>query len=393
MNTQKRRVGVIGGGQLAWMMGGAAQDLGLELIVQTPNATDPAVSVATDTVYGAIANATVTAQLAQRCDVITFENEFVDLDALSQLEQAGVLFRPRLQALSPLLDKYQQRQFLRDCGIPTPDFVALEGDRLTDVQTALPQPLSFPVVLKARRLGYDGQGTHILRTQAELATVLEQLPHTDWLLEAFVPFDCELAIMAARSAEGEIVVYPVVETQQEDQVCRRVFVIPDWPESVTQQAVAIAHTILTQLDVVGIFGIELFLTQHGKVLVNEIAPRTHNSGHYTLDACITSQFEQQLRAVCEMPLGRPDLTCPGAVMVNLLGFETSEKDYAAQRQAMSQIPNAQVYWYGKLQSRSGRKLGHVTVRLQAEADQNLRAEAEAIAKTIEAIWYGAKETR
>lgn len=380
-----QRVGVVGGGQLAWMMGKAARDLGLELVVQTPKLTDPAVVVAADTVLGAIANAEVTAQLAQQCDVITFENEFVDLDALGHLANQGVKFAPRLSALAPLLDKYQQRQFFKDLGVATPEFMAW-GDRpLTDF--SLPTPFEFPVVLKARRHGYDGQGTHILRSPEALQAVLADQPDVDWLLEAFVPFERELAVMAARFADGTVVIYPVVETQQENQVCCRVMVLPNIAAEVVQQAEAIAQAVLNTLDVIGIFGFEFFLTADGRVLVNEIAPRTHNSGHYTLDACTTSQFEQQLRAVCGLPPGSPQMTCAGAVMVNLLGFEVSQSDYQDQRKTLEHIPDAHVYWYGKTESRIGRKLGHITVTLEDDDPANLRQNADAIIQQIESIWY------
>jgi 5-(carboxyamino)imidazole ribonucleotide synthase len=381
-----KRVGVIGGGQLAWMMAGAAEALGIELLVQTPSPHDPAVRIASDVVLAAIDDADATAALASRCDVITFENEFVDLDALAGLAQAGVRFYPQLETLAPLLDKYHQRCYLRDAGLPVPRFAAVESN--SDMATL--SQFGFPVVLKSRRHGYDGQGTYILKDQAELEAVLPRL-NQPLLLEEFVPFQQELAIMVARSIEGAIVTYPVVETQQVDQVCRRVFVTPV-PAQVVREVEAIAATLMDRLQVVGIFGIELFLTADKRVLVNEIAPRTHNSGHYTLDSCVTSQFEQQLRAVCGLPLGSPDLLTSGAVMVNLLGYERSESDYLTQRQQIDEIPQAHVHWYGKAESRPGRKLGHVTVGLQqesGEAKRAIRAIAQQIADQIESIWYPA----
>lgn len=367
-----KRVGVIGGGQLAWMMAPAAQKLDMSLVVQTPQETDPAVTVASRVVLATVADASATLQLAKQCDVITFENEFVDLPALAQLEAQGVCFYPRLRSLAPLLDKLDQRQFLQQIGVPTPRFTPI-------AEELKPQQLSqfgWPTVLKTRRHGYDGQGTFILQATDTLPSTSATVP---WLLEEYVPFQCELAVIAARSATGEIVIYPVVETQQESQVCRRVFATGF--EAETAQAEEIACQILQELDYVGVMGIEFFLTRQG-LLVNELAPRTHNSGHYTLDACVTSQFEQQLRAVTGLPLGSPELTCAGAVMVNLLGYEVARRDYQEKRLALSQIPNASVYWYGKT-SRPGRKLGHVTVRLDADQID----EAKQIADQIEQLWY------
>ena len=381
--NQVKRLGIIGGGQLAWMMAGAAQKLGIELIVQTPHASDPAVAIAEESIFAPIDDAKATAALASRCDVITFENEFVDLKALLSLAQQGVCFRPGLQVLSHILDKYDQRCYLQQLGLPVPKFVAVGdlGDKGDNYE------LDFPVVLKARRHGYDGQGTFIIKDLDALQQKLEASGQQSlFLLEEFIPFERELAVIAARSSTGDIVTYPIVETQQQEQVCRRVLVPAEISSEVVAEVKAIAHTLLENLQAVGVFGIELFLTPEGKVLVNEIAPRTHNSGHFTLDACITSQFEQQLRAVCGLPLGDPSLRCPGAVMVNLLGYEYSEQNYLEQRQQIEQMPQAHVHWYGKTPSRPGRKLGHVTV-LQ---DEENRHEARAIAQTIESIWYQAK---
>ncbi|HLO88364.1 MAG TPA: 5-(carboxyamino)imidazole ribonucleotide synthase [Nostocaceae cyanobacterium] len=390
-----KRVGIIGGGQLAWMMGDAAKKLGVELIVQTPSKTDPAVSIAQETVLAAVDDATATEILAAKSDVITFENEFVDLAALSHLANKGVCFRPRLAALAPLLDKYHQRCYLRDLGLPVPQFFDLTG---ADFPAKI-ESLGWPVVVKARRHGYDGQGTFIVKSLADLPQkIIDKITNQDdlqelspsssnsssqYLAEEFVPFTKELAIIAARSVNGEIVTYPVVETQQQQQVCRWVIAPALISPQQQEEIEAIAHTILNSLQVVGVFGIELFLTAGGKVLVNEIAPRTHNSGHFSLDACTTSQFEQHLRAVCGLPLGHTSLHCPSAVMVNLLGYENSQSDYQNQRQQLAAIPQAQLHWYGKTESRPGRKLGHITVLLE----QQSRQAAKDIVHKIESIWY------
>lgn len=377
-SSKIQRVGVVGGGQLAWMMGAAASRLGIELVVQTPHATDPATVIAADPVLAAIDDVKATAELATRCDVITFENEFVDLDGLQTLEAKGVLFQPSLSSLAPLLDKYVQRCYLQDLGLPTPRF--WEWDCGQDL------PIEFPFVVKVRRHGYDGQGTFIVKDSASFESICVKLKGLALLVEEFVPFDRELAVIAARSANGEIAIYPIVETQQENQVCRLVIAPAQISLEVKAEAEAIAHTLLNSLQAVGVFGIELFLTADNQLLVNEIAPRTHNSGHFTIDACKTSQFEQHLRAVCQLPLGNCDLNSAGAVMVNLLGYESAESDYLDKRKQLAQIDGAFVHWYGKKASRPGRKLGHVTVLLDREAVENGRSPAQAIARTVESIW-------
>lgn len=373
-----RRVGVVGGGQLAGMMAAVAPSLDLSLIVQTPHISDPAVAEAHEVVLAEAADASATAELAGLCDVITFENEFVDLEALSTLVTKGVCFRPSLTSLAPLLDKYHQRQLLQTLGLPTPKFEAIS---LATVSSSHLITAEKPLVLKTRRHGYDGQGTFIIHNPHELEARLRQLSDQPLLVEEFIPFERELAVIVARSSTGEIVTYPVVETQQVNQVCRRVFAPAKLSPQVVDAVEAIAHTLLDSLQVVGVFGIELFLAQDGNVLVNEIAPRTHNSGHYTIEACATSQFEQHLRAVSGLPLGNTALVCSGAVMVNLLGYETAESDYLGKRQQLAEVPNAYVHWYGKTQSRPGRKLGHVTVLLDDPSD------APAIAQQVETQWY------
>ncbi|BAY27634.1 phosphoribosylaminoimidazole carboxylase ATPase subunit [Calothrix sp. NIES-2100] len=383
-----KRVGIIGGGQLAWMMADGAKKLGVELIVQTPSQHDPAVNIAQETVFALVDDAKATEILAEKCDVITFENEFVNLEALSVLENQGVCFRPRLAALAPLLDKYHQRCYLQALGLPVPHFFAVDESLIeqpTELQSKIAHlsfPQKNPIVLKSRRHGYDGQGTFIIKDGDSLQQKLTS-SSSHYLIEEFVPFERELAVIAARSVDGEVVTYPVVETQQEQQVCRRVIAPAEITANLAAEIDVIARTLLNNLEVVGLFGIELFLTPDGRVLVNEIAPRTHNSGHFSLDACETSQFEQHLRAVCGLPLGAPTLKTPTAVMVNLLGYETSQSDYQSQRQQIAAIAQSYIHWYGKTESRPGRKLGHVTVLL----DTLNRDQAQAIARTIESIWY------
>ena len=369
------RVGVIGGGQLAWMMAAEAPSLDIELIVQA-EIDDPATSRVKEVVLGKVDDAKATADLTQKCEVITFENEFIDLEALRQLEQKGVNFQPSLNTLAPLLDKYNQRSYLQSIDIPVPKFSlgSQKNDPVADY--------GFPFVLKARRHGYDGQGTFIVKNHPDLSGLVWSLPYTELLVEEFIPFERELGIIAARNASGDIAVYPVTETYQQNQVCHWTITPANVTEEVARSVKAIACRILDSLEVVGVLGIEFFLTTDNRVLVNEIAPRTHNSGHYTLDGCETSQFAMQLQAVTGMPLGSTALRSAGAVMVNLLGFEESDSDYKEKRDRLRAIPNSFVHWYGKT-SHPGRKLGHVTVVL----DEEQLPQARSIVEQIESIWY------
>lgn len=371
-----KRVGVIGGGQLAWMMGAEAPALDIELNIQAVSEDDPAVSRANKVIVGDVDDATATDKLAQISDVITFENEFVDLPALHKLEKMGVWFRPSLATLAPLLDKFDQRSYLKNIGIAVPKF------GLYPTAEYIESEFGFPVVLKARRHGYDGQGTFMIKTLLDLEWLAQTVPIDELLVEEFIPFERELGVIAASNG-SQIAVYPVTETYQESQVCHWTITPADVPKEVAESVKAIAVKILDKLAVVGVLGIEFFLTKDNRVLVNEIAPRTHNSGHYTLDGCETSQFAMQLQAITGLPLGSTALKSSGAIMVNLLGFEESDTDYEEKRQHILEIPNSFLHWYGKT-SRPGRKLGHATVLLNGEQ----LTQAKSVINKIESIWYG-----
>ena len=406
-SMRKTKIGVIGGGQLAWMMAKVADSLAIELVIQTASKQDPAVSLAKDCIIAPIDDAEATARLASICDLITFENEFVDLQALQKLAHQGVSFYPSLESLSPLLDKYHQRCCLSKIGLPVPKFIDLKPNlettsSLTTQQDPETRPtnyysqlsellnqhkLTFPLVLKTRRHGYDGQGTVIVKTEPELQLTLKNFNKVDLLAEEFIDFECELAVIAARNTKGEIRIYPTVKTYQKNQVCHWVIAPFDLPPKQDQIIKQLASELLTKLNYVGVLGIELFLTKSGAILVNEVAPRTHNSGHYSLDACNISQFAMQLKAITGKPLGNIHLKTDGAVMVNLLGYENSKSDYLPQRKAIANLNNSYLHWYSKTESRVGRKLGHVTVLLDIHKGENLSNKGKLIAEQIESIWY------
>ena len=386
----RQKIGVIGGGQLAWMMAIAAKKLGLELTVLAGSPNESAVGVADRVIYGKVNDAEATAQLAKYCEVITFENEFVDLVALQELEdfidQEGdrpLLFLPRLETLAISGDNLKQRQHFRDRQIPTPEFYGVDTEREL---LAAADRLGYPFVLKARRHGYDGKGTWVIADQTELRSAWETMQKLPAIAEAFIPFERELAVIVARSLSGEIAIYPVVETLQTNQVCRHTIAPARINESIEAEVKNIAAQIVTSLDAIGVFGIEFFLTAQGDISVNEIAPRTHNSGHYTIEGCQTSQFEQLLRVVSGQPLGDMAMVAPVAIMVNLLGFEENTSDYLEKRQAIACFPNTHIHWYNKTIASVGRKLGHVTILAETyDMAIDLR-------DRIESIWYTATYT-
>ena len=414
-------IGVVGGGQLAWMLAQAARDLNLPLHVQTPAASDPAARLATALVQAPVDDVAGTRQLASACQAITFENEWVDLQALAPLAAAGVRFLPSLSALEPLVCKRSQRELLQRLQLPAPPWLPLadllvpitpEGDAdVADLEAranGLAEPIlpvwlhpshsgagsaplqlrpgwQFPLMAKAATGGYDGKGTQVLRDRGDLDALLQRVDPANWIVEAFVAFDCELAQLVCRDRSGAVLCYPLVQTHQHQQVCDWVLTPAEVPHAVQAFARNIAASLLTAIDYVGVLSIEFFYGPQG-LQVNEIAPRTHNSGHLTIEAARTSQFAQQARIVAGLPMGPVDLQVPGALMVNLLGFEASAGDYGAEREALAALPGATVHWYGKQGSSPGRKLGHVTLLLEAEEPPARRHEAMARLEEVRRIW-------
>lgn len=401
-------IGIVGGGQLALMLAQAAQELGLDLHVQTPSASDPAAAAASSVVLAPLDDLQGTRQLARRCAAISFENEWLDLQALAALEAEGVRFVPALAALEQLVSKRHQRQLLNRLNLPAPRWCGLEMvlvDRLDADQLprqdqdvddpveqaprqlgpALPAGFDFPVMAKAALGGYDGKGTRVLREQADLDALLAEVDPHDWILEELVPFEMELAQLACRDRAGRVQCYPLVQTHQHQQVCDWVLAPAPVPHAVQAHARNLAASLLTAIGYEGMVSLELFYGPTG-LQVNEIAPRTHNAGHLTIEACQTSQFAQQLRIVAGLPMGPAELRLPGAFMVNLLGFRAEETDYSDERQALAGLAGAALHWYGKQGSGLGRKLGHLTLNLDAAEPGERLAEAMAKLDLVRRIW-------
>jgi len=348
----RHRVGIVGGGQLARMMAEAAPRLGLELTVLDPTPGAPASDFAAQ-IVGDFDDRAALRELAAVSDVVTLDIEAVSAAALATLEQAGATVAPSSRVLGIIQDKLVQKQFLTAHELPAGRYAAIDD-------LAALQAFGLPCILKARRHGYDGRGVKLVRKEAEAAPLLAG---GACLAEAVVDIDKELAIMVARNARGEIARYPVVEA--EFDAAANILDTIKAPAAVTSDVAArcaeLATRAIEALDGIGIFGIEFFLDRSGEVLINEISPRPHNSGHYTIEACATSQFEQHLRAVTNMPLGPTTLIRPAASF-NLLG-EPQARGVPAYRglDDAARIPGAAVHLYGKQSVQPYRKMGHVTV--------------------------------
>jgi 5-(carboxyamino)imidazole ribonucleotide synthase len=293
------------------------------------------------------------------CDLITLENEFVDATVLRQFEEMKLPVYPSSQTLEQIQDKLIQKITMMQENLPVPSFAPLDT---SDTARDFGRKYGYPFLLKARRNSYDGYGNATIHTPNDIQPHWERLSQGDRALmgEAFVPFTHELAVMVVRGRKGDVKAYSVVETVQKNHVCHVVRAPANLSPEILAKARYVAVKAVQAINGVGVFGVELFLLADGTILFNEIAPRPHNSGHYTIEGCVTSQFENHLRAVMGLPLGSVDLRAPAVVMVNLLGTKdgTMNTDNLAQT---LKYDNVHVHLYGKRQLRKGRKMGHITI--------------------------------
>ena len=346
-------VGMIGAGQLARMTAAAAIGLGIRFRVLAAAPDESAAQVCADTVLGDYRSTDDLLAFAAGCDAITFDHEHVPQPQLAALEQAGFAVRPSAAALRLTQDKLAMRARLTELGVPCPRFEPVAS--LDDV-LAFADRTGWPVVLKAVSGGYDGRGVWVCRSGAEVADVLSH--GLSLLAEEFVPFQRELAVLIARSPSGHGAVYPVVETIQRDGINHEVLApAPGLADDLAEGAIQLGLTLARDLDVIGLLAVELFETRRG-LLVNELAMRPHNSGHWTIEGARTSQFEQHLRAVLNWPLGAPTATAPCVVMANVLGGDDPDL-HGKLNHVMAADPALKVQLYGK-PVRPGRKVGHVT---------------------------------
>ena len=343
------RLGILGGGQLAKMTASAAATLGCEVVILERQDDFPAHSVDAHAIIGDWDDPADLLKLASVVDVVTLENEFVSTDALAALAEQGRPLWPTVATMRLVQDKLRQKQALLEVGLPV--------TRFADAPTRdAVRAFGFPAVLKKRRYSYDGKGNATVRTEAELDAAWMKLEGDRQALyvEEFCPFQRELAVIVTRGQDGRAVRYPAVETVNREHICH----LTRGPVNVPGLG-DLSERAIAALGGVGSFGMEWFELADGRLLVNEIAPRVHNTGHYTIEACECSQFENHVRAVLGWPLGSPALVAPAAAMVNLLGGGDGPGTPAGLAEAL-RCPGAHVHVYGKTRSARGRKMGHVT---------------------------------
>ena len=363
---QNFKLGVLGGGQLGRMLIQSGIDFNIPFSILDPDEHAPCSTLA-EFHHGKLTDYDTVMKFGSACDVITIEIENVNTSALKALVQQGKKVYPQPEVIELIQDKRTQKAFYKNNGIPTAEFILVQNAAEVKANASF-----LPAVNKLGKEGYDGRGVQILRSEKDLVNAFD----APGLLEKLIDFDKEISVIVARNEAGEIKTFPVVEMvfHPVHNLVEYLFAPADLPESVIKEADAIAKTIITKLDMVGLLAVEMFVTKDAKVLVNEIAPRPHNSGHQTIEANITSQYEQHLRAILNLPLGDTTLVLPSA-MVNLLG----EADYSGLAKyegfhEVAKLPGVHIHLYGKRITKPFRKMGHVTIvdkdiaRLKKTAD-------------------------
>jgi 5-(carboxyamino)imidazole ribonucleotide synthase len=342
-------IGILGGGQLGRMTAMAAARLGYRAHAYCPEADSPAFQVSADFSVAAYDDRPALTRFADSVDVVTFEFENVP-SAAAELLAARKPTRPAPNVLHIAQHRLREKDFLAAAKVPTTRYMEVAG---ADWLERAVRTIGLPCVLKTAQFGYDGKGQVTIATDSEIASAWERMAGSVGILESFVDFTHEISVIAARGIDGATAVFPPAENQHRNHVLDTTIAPARLPEAILMHAEAIARHIAEALNVVGLIAVEMFVTQSGEVLVNELAPRPHNSGHWTIDTCLTSQFEQFVRAVCGLPLG--SIECHSdAVMKNLLGNEV-----AGWREILAE-PGAKLHLYGKRETRPGRKMGHVT---------------------------------
>lgn len=355
--VQENMIGVVGDGQLVRMMMPAIKRLGFEATVVGLVKNSPAEQMGAKQILASLTDEVATLQLAEVANYLTYEIEHINAVVLQKLAEEGKMVNPSPETLLMIKDKLKQKEFLRSVGIPVADFVGVR-DKEDILEVA--EMFGGKFLLKSRTGGYDGRGNAVIKSVEDIDAALTKFGDAPLYAERYVPFSDELAVMAARSMSGDIAMYPVVKTIHERNICETVIAQRKNTSEKYKRAEEMAYAVMQNLKGAGVFGIEMFATEDGKVLINEIAPRVHNSGHYTIEACETDQFEQHVRAITGLPLGNPEMKVGAAVMKNILGRRQGPAQLTGLAKALK-IPNVHVHNYGKAETKVDRKMGHITV--------------------------------
>jgi 5-(carboxyamino)imidazole ribonucleotide synthase len=352
------RLGIVGGGQLGKMMAFEAKRMFMKVIILDPSKDCPASSLADKLIIGDFSDAQKIYDLSSEVDIITYEIELANATALNNLEESGFLVHPSPKTLSIIQNKYRQKKFLRENNITVPDFELVSSEEQLMYYCS---NSGFPVLLKACEDSYDGRGNYLIRSENEISKALIYFSGRQCMVEKFVNFKKEISIMVARNLSGNISYFPIAENIHENHILKTSIIPARISKETEGKAIDLAIMTMKSLKGSGIFGIEMFVDEEDNVLINEIAPRPHNSGHYSIEACSISQFEQHIRAILDYTLLQPTLLSD-AVMINILGPDNYTGPYEiAGIDELFAIPGAKIHIYGKLETKPNRKLGHVTI--------------------------------
>ncbi|WP_235908833.1 5-(carboxyamino)imidazole ribonucleotide synthase [Roseiconus nitratireducens] len=348
-------IGMVGGGQLGRMFALAAMSMGYRVAVLTKSKREPAAQVVESVFVGSLDDASVVSEFASQCDVITLEFENIPAETIRRCGESCPTF-PSHRVLATAQDRLIEKQTFRDAGLPVTPFAAVAS---TEDVIRFAETAGWPVIVKTARSGYDGKGQHRL----EDASQAREVPWDSsaaWIAEQFIPFDREVSVVVARSAVGEVRCFPPFENDHSNHILDVSFCPSTLSAEVAEQALAIATRAAETIDLTGVLCVELFVINEQELMINEVAPRPHNSGHLTIEACPTSQFEQHVRAVCGLPLGDCDLRVGGAAMANLLGDLWDRQGNAPDWTGVLRTPTVSLHLYGKSDAKPGRKMGHLT---------------------------------
>lgn len=371
--VDRRKVGVLGGGQLGRMLIEASNRLNVQVnVLDTAASPAKQISAHDGHIEGSFKDAASVKKLAQACDVVTVEIEHVDTHMLEEVA-SEVIVEPSWKTLRTIKDKYAQKQYLKEHGVAVADSIDLEG-KGADGLKEVGKTYGYPFMLKSKTEAYDGRGNFVVKTEGDVDAAIEALGSRPLYAERWADFRLELAVMVVKTKDG-VLTFPTVETVHEDSICKLTYAPPrNVSESTAQRAQDLAKKAIGAFEGKGVFGVEMFLLKDDSLLINEIAPRPHNSGHYTIEACPLSQYDAHLRAILDLPIPQSGLRLrEPSIMLNILGGKTPDSHVQVAKKAL-ESPNASIHLYGKGDARPGRKMGHITITAPtlAEAEREMQ---------------------
>ena len=346
-----KTLGILGGGQLGQMSAIAAKKLGLKTVIFTPEENSPASLVADETIIGAYEDEDTLSRFAQKVDVISYEFENIPVKTVEYLKTLKPVY-PDTALLDVSQDRIKEKSFLNEIGIPTAKWSPAQT--VSDVENTLKEWNTAQCIIKTARFGYDGKGQAFITDDDDITQRWNSLNSDHIIIEQVINFKCEISVIIARDLQGNTACFDPGLNEHKNHILHKTTVPAPIPDTLKEQAINMAETLAHKVNLVGVLGLELFVTEDHELLANEIAPRTHNSGHWTIDACECSQFEQHVRAVCGLPLGNPARHA-NATMINLIGEDITHTNQYKDN------PNAHIHNYGKTEIKPGRKMGHVTL--------------------------------